>query len=139
MAQDHGDRQVMGDFIRVEQQGRIVTLTMNRPDERNAIGSHADCAELVNAVEAAAADPQVAVLILTGAGSAFSAGGNLKAMRDRSGIGPLASPLATRNNYRRSVQRIPQALWNCELPTIAAINGHAIGLGLDLACMCDLR
>ena len=129
----------MSDFIQVERQGRVVTLTMNRPDERNAIGSHADCAALVDAVEAAAADPQVAVLILTGAGSAFSAGGNLKAMRDRNGIGPLESPLATRNNYRRSVQRIPQALWNCELPTIAAINGHAVGVGLDLACLCDMR
>jgi 2-(1,2-epoxy-1,2-dihydrophenyl)acetyl-CoA isomerase len=83
--------------------------------------------------------PQVAVLILTGAGSAFSAGGNLKAMRERNGIGPLDSPLATRNNYKRGIQRIPQALWNCELPLIAAINGHAIGAGLDLACMCDIR
>jgi 2-(1,2-epoxy-1,2-dihydrophenyl)acetyl-CoA isomerase len=133
----------MGEFIQREQQGRIVTLTMNRPDERNAIGSHADCADLVDAVEAAAADPQVAVLILTGAGSAFSAGGNLKGMRERDpakgSLGPLGSPLATRNNYRRGVQRIPQALWNCELPMIAAINGHAVGVGLDLACMCDLR
>ena len=133
----------MSEFIRCEQQGRIVTLTMNRPEERNAIGSHADCAELVGAVEAAAADPSVAVLILTGAGSTFSAGGNLKAMREREraqgGIGPLESPLATRNNYRRGIQRIPQALWDCELPMIAAINGHAIGAGLDLACMCDVR
>ena len=96
----------MGNFIRCEQQGRIVTLTMNRPDERNAVGSHADCADLVDAVEAAAADPQVAVLILTGAGSAFSAGGNLKAMRDRVGLGPLDSPLATRNNYRLSLIHI---------------------------------
>src|SRR4051812_31420333 len=130
-------------FILSTRHGRVVTLTMNRPDERNALGTHADCAALVDAVAAAAADPGVAVLILTGAGSAFSAGGNLKAMRDRSlgkdGIGPLDSPLATRNNYRRGIQRIPQALWDCELPMIAAINGHAIGAGLDLACMCDLR
>jgi 2-(1,2-epoxy-1,2-dihydrophenyl)acetyl-CoA isomerase len=126
-------------FIRYERTGRVVTLTMDRPGERNAIGSHADCEALVDAVERAGADPEVAVLILTGAGSAFSAGGNLKAMRDRVGIGPLTSPLATRNNYRRGIQRIPLALWNCELPMIAAINGHAIGAGLDLACMCDIR
>jgi enoyl-CoA hydratase/carnithine racemase len=129
----------MSDFIRYEQQGRIVTLTLDRPDERNAIGSHADCAALVDAVARAEADSEAAVLILTGAGSAFSAGGNLKGMRDRDGIGPLASPLATRGNYRRGIQRIPLALWNCELPTLAAINGHAIGAGLDLACMCDIR
>jgi 2-(1,2-epoxy-1,2-dihydrophenyl)acetyl-CoA isomerase len=129
----------MSDFIRYEQRGRVVVLTMNRPDERNALGSHADCAAFVDAVERAAADREVAVLVLTGAGSAFSAGGNLKGMRDRDGIGPLASPLATRGNYRRGVQRIPRVLWDCELPTIAAINGHAIGVGLDLACMCDIR
>jgi len=126
-------------FIRSTRQGRIVTLTMNRPDERNALGSHADCAALVDAVAQAEADPGVAVLVLTGAGSAFSAGGNLKAMRDRNGIGPLDSPLATRDNYRRGIQRIPQALWECELPMIAAINGPAMGAGLDLACMCDIR
>jgi len=126
-------------FILYEQQGRIVTLTMNRPDERNAIGSHADCNDLVAAIERAQADPQVAVVILTGAGSAFSAGGNLKNMRDRIGIGALDSPLATRNNYKRGIQRIPKTLWECEVPTIAAINGAAIGAGLDLACMCDIR
>ena len=126
-------------FMRSSRDGRVVTLTMNRPDERNALGSHADCAALVDAVLEAESDPQVAVIVLTGAGSAFSAGGNLKAMRDRNGIGPLESPLATRGNYRRGIQRIPQALWNCELPMIAAINGPAIGAGLDLACMCDIR
>jgi len=133
----------MSDFIRYQQDGRIVTLTLDRPDERNAIGSHADCQALVAAVERAAATPEVAVLILTGAGSAFCAGGNLKAMRERDpgkdGIGPLDSPLATRNNYQRGIQRIPLALWNCELPMIAAINGAAIGAGLDLGLMCDIR
>jgi 2-(1,2-epoxy-1,2-dihydrophenyl)acetyl-CoA isomerase len=130
-------------YILYAQQGRVVTLTMNRPAERNAIGSHADCAELVDSVARAAADPAVAVLVLTGAGTAFCAGGNLKAMRERGshpgGIGPLDTPLATRNNYRAGIQRMAQALWNCELPMIAAINGHAIGAGLDLACMCDIR
>jgi enoyl-CoA hydratase/carnithine racemase len=92
----------------------------------------------VTPCERAAADPGVAVLVLTGAGSAFSAGGNLNGMRDRNGIGPLGSPLETRANYQRGIQRIPLALWHCEIPTIAAINGHAIGVGLDLACMCDI-
>lgn len=130
-------------YVRYQQQGRVVTLTLDRPAVRNAIGSHDDCAQLVDAIERAAADPAVAVLVLTGAGSAFCAGGDLEAMRardpGRGAIGPLDSPLATRNNYRAGIQRIPEALWNCELPTIAAINGHAIGAGLDLACMCDMR
>jgi 2-(1,2-epoxy-1,2-dihydrophenyl)acetyl-CoA isomerase len=77
---------------------------------------------------------------LTGAGTVFSAGGNLKSIKERNGIGPLNEPPdSTRANYRRGVQRIVQALWNCEIPMIAAINGSAIGLGLDLACLCDIR
>ncbi|HSW04920.1 crotonase/enoyl-CoA hydratase family protein [Aquabacterium sp.] len=133
----------MSDFIRSTQAGRIVTLTLSRPAQRNALASHDDCAALVSAVQEAAANPDVAVLVLTGEGPAFCAGGDLKAMRERdpakAGIGALSSPLATRNNYRRGIQRIPEVLWDCELPTIAAINGAAIGAGLDLALMCDLR
>jgi 2-(1,2-epoxy-1,2-dihydrophenyl)acetyl-CoA isomerase len=126
-------------FLTYEQEGRIVTITMNRPDERNAIGDHAACQEMVDAFERVNADAGVSVLILTGAGSAFSAGGNLKAMRERKGIGALDSPAATRANYRRGIQRIPRVLWDIEVPTIAAVNGHAIGVGCDLACLCDIR
>jgi 2-(1,2-epoxy-1,2-dihydrophenyl)acetyl-CoA isomerase len=126
-------------FVRYEQEGRIVTLTLNRPESRNAIGTHRDCDELVGAVERANDDPGVSCLILTGAGSSFCAGGNIKAMKDRNGIGPLDAPDATRANYKRGVQRIARILWECEVPAIAAINGHAVGLGLDLACLCDIR
>ncbi|HEY6868685.1 MAG TPA: enoyl-CoA hydratase-related protein, partial [Novosphingobium sp.] len=70
---------------------------------------------------------------------AFSAGGNLKAMKERNGIGPLDQPDSTRHNYRRGVQRIARALVDCEVPLIAAVNGHAVGLGCDLACLCDIR
>ena len=85
----------MPDFIRTQRDGRVVTLTLDRPAMRNAIGSHADCAQIVDAVERAAADPGVAAIVLTGAGSAFCAGGDLDAMRERRGIGPLDSPLAS--------------------------------------------
>ena len=60
-------------------------------------------------------------------------------MLDRSGFARGANPAATRENYRRGVQRVARALWSIEVPTIAAINGPAIGLGCDLACMCDIR
>ncbi len=126
-------------FVLTEKTGRIATVTFNRPAARNAIGEHADCAELIAALREADADPDVSVLILTGAGSAFSAGGNIQGMHDRNGIGPLATPDDTRANYRRGVQQIPRALADLEIATVAAINGHAIGLGLDLAALCDLR
>lgn len=128
-----------GPFVRYEQDGRIALLTLNRPDSRNAVATHQDCDDLAGAFERAAADPGVSCIILTGAGTSFSAGGNIKAMKERNGIGPLDAPDATRANYRRGVQRIARALWECEVPSIAAINGHAIGLGLDLACLCDIR
>jgi len=115
-------------YVLYEVRGRIALLTLNRPDMRNAIGEHSDCAELVEAVERAGADPNVSVLVLTGSGPAFSAGGNLKGMRDRDGIGPLATPADTRDNYRRGVQKIALAFANLEIASIAAVNGHAVGL-----------
>ncbi len=126
-------------FVRYEQDGKVVTLTMNRAAARNAIGTHQDCDDLVDALNRAQEDAGVSCIILTGDGSAFSAGGDLKAMKARTGIGPASKPDGTRANYRRGVQRIMTSLWNCEVPMIAAINGHAIGLGLDLACICDIR
>lgn len=126
-------------FVIYTQAGAVVTLTMNRPDSRNAIGTHQDCDDLAAAFERAQNDASVSCVVLTGAGSSFSAGGNLKAMKERNGIGPLDAPDATRANYKRGVQRIARTMWECEVPMIAAINGHAIGLGLDLACLCDMR
>lgn len=129
----------MDDFLLYEKTGGIVTLTMNRPDERNALSTVEICQEFEDRCKAIERDPSVNVIILTGAGSAFCAGGNIKKMRDRTGFAPGKTPIDTRDSYRRSIHLIPKALFALEVPTIAAVNGPAIGAGLDLACMCDLR
>ncbi|MDO7836691.1 crotonase/enoyl-CoA hydratase family protein [Sphingobium sp. HBC34] len=129
----------MTSFVNVERRGRIAVVTLNRPDSLNAIATHQDCHDLVEAIESLTDDRSISAAILTGSGRAFSAGGNLKAMKERNGIGPLDQPDSTRHNYRRGVQRITTAFMDCEVPLIAAINGHAVGLGCDLACLCDMR
>ena len=83
-------------------------------------------------------DPDGRVAILTGAGSAFSSGGNLKKMASGDGLAS-ASPIKTRRNYLTGIQRLPRAFAALEVPIVAAVNGPAIGAGCDLACMCDIR
>jgi enoyl-CoA hydratase/carnithine racemase len=129
----------MNDFVLYESRDRIATLTLNRPDERNAIGTHAACAAVVDALRRANADPEIRCIIVTGAGTAFCAGGNVKKMLDRDGISRQETPAATAENYRRGIQRIPLTFAEIDLPTIAAVNGPAMGAGCDLACMCDIR
>jgi len=129
----------MSDFLLYEKTGGIVVLTMNRPEERNALSTVEICEEFEARCKSVERDSSVNVLILTGAGTAFCAGGNIKRMRDRSGFAPARTVIDTRDSYRRSIHLIPKALYNLEVPTIAAVNGAAIGAGLDLACMCDMR
>lgn len=129
----------MADFIQRETVGKVAILRLDRPETLNAIGTLDDCDDFVRAIEAVGDDRSISAFILTGNGRAFSAGGNLRAMHDRTGIGPQSPPDATRAIYRRGVQRITRALLECEVPAIAAVNGHAIGLGCDLACLCDIR
>ena len=119
-------------------QDRVATLTLQRDDVRNALtGTHL-IDDIVNTVEWVNRNSDVSVLIITGEGKAFSAGGNVKEMRDKTGIfgGTLDD---IQKQYRQGIQRIPLALYNAEILTIAAVNGAAVGAGMDLACMCDLR
>jgi len=115
--------------------GRVATLTFNRDDIRNALSGSLIGTELVSVVNWASACPDISVLVLTGAGSAFSAGGNVKNMKQRTDV-PVHE---VQQNYKSGIQRIPMALHECELPVIAAVNGPAVGAGFDLTQMCDIR
>ena len=128
----------MEEFLIYAQQGAVVTLTLNDPDARNALSTQAQWDAVVHACERVRRDPGVKCVVLTGAGSAFCAGGNVKDMKNRTGIAG-GTPYEIREGYRNGIQRIPLALYNLDVPTIAAVNGAAIGAGCDLACMCDIR
>lgn len=133
------DMGTMGEFLSVERRGKIAILTMIKPESMNAIGTHEDCQDIIETLRTLNDDRGVSAIVLTGSGKAFSAGGNLKGMQERTGIGVLDQPDSTRANYRKGVQAVIRALMDCEVPMIAAVNGHAIGLGADLACTCDIR
>ncbi|NLE78393.1 MAG: crotonase/enoyl-CoA hydratase family protein [Rhodococcus sp.] len=128
----------MNDAVLTERDGDVVIWTLNRPDTRNPISEPDVIEALEDAVAAANADGSVRAAIITGAGTAFSSGGNVKHMRDREGMFGGA-PAELRQGYRHGIQRIPRALYHCEVPTIAAVNGPAIGAGCDLTLMCDMR
>lgn len=127
----------MGDSVIFQQSGRVVTLTLNEPGTRNAI-SPAIVEALVGHCQRINRDMSVGCVIVTGAGKGFSSGGNVKEMRDRTGL--FAGTSADiRRGYQHGIQRIPMALYDLETPVIAAVNGHAIGAGCDLSLMCDIR
>jgi enoyl-CoA hydratase/carnithine racemase len=117
---------------------RVAVLTFKRDDVRNALTGTALVEDLLQTLAWVNSADDVSVLIMTGAGSAFSSGGNVREMQERKGIF-AGSVQQIQDQYRRGIQRIPKAMEAVEVPVIAAINGPAIGAGFDLTCMCDLR
>ncbi len=122
----------------LEKDRLIATLTLNRPETRNVLGEVGDGALFADAAAEINKDKAIRCAILTGAGPAFSAGGNLKAMQEKSGLF-AGTRDAIREAYKRDIHGIIRSLWNLEVPLIAAVNGAAIGLGNDVACLADIR
>ena len=116
--------------IRVEHDGAIATLTLCRPDKKNAL-SIALRDEVSDALDELAARPETSIVILTGDGDVFCAGFDLGEFGDSS---PEHQQRlwASSDRFHHTVMRFP-------LPTIAAVNGAALAGGFDLACMCDIR
>lgn len=124
--------------LKVEIEEGIALLTMNRPDSRNPLDLEMQDA-LLDTLAELDAGQQVRVAILTGAGSAFCAGGNVRRMGEAATGPKERTPAQARGHYRWGIQRIPRLFEALEMPVIAAVNGPAMGAGCDLACMCDLR
>ncbi|MEP0189481.1 MAG: crotonase/enoyl-CoA hydratase family protein [Erythrobacter sp.] len=125
-------------LLQITQAGPVTTLTLNRPDSMNPLGAAGDGEEFRAACDAINADMDVRCVILTGAGRAFSAGGDIKAMRDKTGTFG-GTPPAISDGYRNNIHMVLRALYGLRVPVIAAVNGPAIGLGCDLACLGDIR
>lgn len=124
--------------LKLEKNGSLATLTIDRPETRNVLGEMGDGALFAAAAGEINKDSQIRCAILTGAGTAFSAGGNLKAMQDKTGLF-CGSASEIEAAYKRDIHGVITALWNLEVPLIAAVNGAAIGLGNDVACLADIR
>lgn len=120
--------------LRCEVEARVGVITLNRPEARNALSFEMKSA-LVELIPELGRDPEVGCLLLTGAGTAFCAGGDTKRMA-RDGRPP--SP-EERERQLRWEHGIPAAIHRLEKPVVAALSGAAAGAGLSLALSCDLR
>lgn len=122
----------MDALVRYDLDGRVATLTMNRPEKRNALDG-ALVGALAEAFEAVAGEGHVRVVVLTGAGPAFSAGADLAALRAIREAGPMEN-LADSEHLARLFERI----YRCPKPVVARVNGPAVAGGCGLAAVCDL-
>jgi enoyl-CoA hydratase/carnithine racemase len=127
----------MSQFLRYQQQGNIVTLTMDQPAQRNPLTGNSAAEEFVAACARISADQSVRVVVLTATDPVFSAGGDVKNMQ-RYYLQDM-DPADIRHEYRTGIQLLAKAVFELEVPVIAAVNGAAIGAGCDLTCMADIR
>lgn len=117
--------------VLIAETGGVCTLTLNRPERRNALTPEMQD-ELIAAMEAAGASGSTRVLILTGAGDAFCAGLDLSALQAMQG-----KAAAALDEDAERIARMFRTLYELRVPTIAAVNGHAIAGGTGLATLCD--
>ncbi len=119
--------------VAVSRQGAAAIVKMQWPEQRNALGPD-EASEVVRALHEAASDPEAVGVVLTGEG-AFCAGGNLKGAVTRQGM----SPEERRTIVYGAYQGLIRTLLELPLPTVAAVDGPAVGMGLDIALACDSR
>jgi len=115
----------------------IATITLNRPDKGNSLNSKM-LDELIMALDEVGRDKDIRVMILTGAGQGFCGGGDVGEL-GKGSVYSQVEPERMRQIIRQVVQNITLNLRGLEIPTIAMVNGFAVGGGFDYACACDLR
>ncbi len=125
-------------LIQITREGPVAILMLNRAESMNPLGAPGDGDEFVAAANAINRDMECRAVILTGAGRAFSAGGDIKAMQSKTGTFGGTAP-AISDGYRDNIHLMLRALYGLRVPVIAAVNGPAIGLGCDVACLADIR
>ena len=124
----------MADLVLQRDAGGVRTLTLNRPDRRNALDVPL-LEALRAALAAAAADPEVRCVAVTGAGKGFCAGADV----DEWAEADAADAEEIGRRWEHNAHALMQELYGLPKPTVALLNGAAVGAGLDLACCCDFR
>ncbi|QQV77671.1 enoyl-CoA hydratase/isomerase family protein [Sphingomonas aliaeris] len=118
--------------LKIERTGRVLTIAIDLPDKANAV-THELHEEMARVFDDAADDPDSDVIVLTGAGSVFCAGGDMNWLADelREGLSPFVIEA-------RTMKRIVHSLLDCPKPVIAKVNGDAMGFGATIALLCDV-
>ena len=122
--------------IILKKEGYIATITMNRPDKMNALDTRM-LREMIAAVDELDQDDGVRVVVLTGSGKVFCSGADISEGGKASGL--AGTPTEMHHNVRNSYQKVALGLQRLDKPTIAMVNGAAVGAGCDFAFACDMR